>query len=575
MKKLIPIVLLIVCSLSLKAQLSGDGSSSNPFRGTINNSVTWSYGEFAGNTVYVGTVSEPDLSIVSGGHLIIEPGITIIMSQLNTDLFITGTGQLTAGRTGDRVTFTRDPGKGHWGHVSFQNTGSNPPPSKITNCIFEYGYSVGTNAQPLLAGGAIQVDFNNVTISDCIFRNNYATYAGAIMINSNRNTKITNCYFESNEVYECGGAMIIYTNSTAEVSNCIFVRNYAKGNATPAYSGGAIWCLTNNSKIINCTFVENKSDRPGDAIYSYSSPNMRIINSVFWGSNDQFAGASNTSTIVTCAFETTKPANAINSIIISDEANDHFTDAANDDWSLVFNSPCRDAGTDSYSIPNIVPATDYLGNERIMTTDIGAFEVQYSRWKTTASSIDWSTENNWEGGLPTSARDVIIPAGASYYPVESPGPDYTIGSGKQMIIEAGAKATINNLTNNGILKLNHSITDFGSLILNSYTRGTGGSEEIELYLSGGGSELNEDYKWHYISSPVVSLSTDVFTGVTKNLAQYIESRPGFSLIEGWVAYDGYVYTTGRTDGPTFSSLAPERDIIISTARIIYLHSEIR
>lgn len=556
MKKLIPIVFLIVCPLLINAQLSGDGSSFNPFRGTINSSVTWSAGEFAGNIIYVGTASEPDVSVVNGGHLTIEPGITVIMSQLNSDLFITGTGQLTAGGTGEQVIFTRDPEKTHWGHVSFQNMGSNPPPSTITNCIFEHGYSVGTSAQPLLAGGAIQVDFNNVTISDCIFRNNYATYAGAVMINSNRNTKITNCYFESNEVFECGGAMIIYTNSTAEVSNCIFARNYSKGNATPSYSGGAIWSLTNSSKIINCTFIENKSDRPGDAVYSYSSQNMRIINSVFWGSDNQFAGASNTSTFVTCAFESSRPANAISSITISSEADDHFKDAVNGDWSLVFTSPCRDAGTDSYNTPNIVPATDYLGNERIMTTDIGAFEVQYSRWRTTASSPGWNTDANWDGGVPTSARDVIIPADALFYPTESPGPDFTIGSGKQMIIEAGAKASLNNLTNNGVIKLNHNTTDFASLILNNYTRGSGGTEEIELYLSGGGSELNEDYKWHYISSPVASLSTDMFTEVTDNLAQYIEDRPVFSLMEGWVAYDGYVYATGRTDGPTFSALAP-------------------
>jgi hypothetical protein len=123
-----------------------------------------------------------------------------------------------------------------------------------------------------------------------------------------------------------------------------------------------------------------------------------------------------------------------------------------------------------------------------------------------------------------------------------------------MIIEAGARLTLNDLTNNGTLKLNHDATDFASLILNSYTRGSGGTEEIQLYLIGGGSEGT--YKWHYISSPVSSLSTDIFTGTTLNLSQFVEIRPSTSLMQGWVAYDGYVYSSGQTNGPNFSSLTP-------------------
>jgi hypothetical protein len=77
-----------------------------------------------------------------------------------------------------------------------------------------------------------------------------------------------------------------------------------------------------------------------------------------------------------------------------------------------------------------------------------------------------------------------------------------------------------------------------------------------MFRTGGGSEALEDYKWHYISSPVTSLSTGVFTAVTLDLAQYIESRPAFSLLQGWVAYDGYVYSTGLMNGPTFNTLTP-------------------
>ena len=66
----------------------------------------------------------------------------------------------------------------------------------------------------------------------------------------------------------------------------------------------------------------------------------------------------------------------------------------------------------------------------------------------------------------------------------------------------------------------------------------------------------EDYKWHYISIPVSSLSASIFTATTLDLAQFIESRPSTSMLQGWVAYDGYIYSTGGTGGPTFSSLSP-------------------
>ncbi len=83
------------------------------------------------------------------------------------------------------------------------------------------------------------------------------------------------------------------------------------------------------------------------------------------------------------------------------------------------------------------------------------------------------------------------------------------------------------------------------LIVDTYTKGGGATEEIQLYLSGGGSATLEDYKWHYISTPVSSISTNVFTGVTLDLAQFVESRvTPFSLLAGWVAFDGYVYSTG-------------------------------
>ncbi|TAL64873.1 MAG: right-handed parallel beta-helix repeat-containing protein [Bacteroidetes bacterium] len=551
MKKIL-IVLSLICSVVSSLAQSGDGSSGNPFWGTISSTVQWSIGDpNYGSTVYVGTVSNPDLTVGSGGHLTIDPGITVIFTQLTTDLFVTGTGQLTAGGTGSQVTFTKAPANGHWGHISFQNMTGTPASSTFNNCLFEYGYSVGTSSEPLLTGGALQVDFNDVVITTCTFRNNYATFAGAVMINTGRNAIIRNSYFKSNSVYECGGALILYTSSTGEIENCIFESNYSQGFTTPVYSGGAIWSYSNTSKIINCTFVENTSGHAGAALYSYSSSGMSIINSIFWGSNDQVAGSLSTSTITTSAFESAKPSEAANSIIISAVANDHFVNAGASDWTLIFSSPCRDAGT----TPSPTVDKDYAGNFRIGPYDIGAYEVQYSRWLTNAAApTSWLTGTNWELGFEPghagTTGDAVIPylANDTYAPNISGS--ITIASTKYLILKPGAKATFGTLTNSGTLKLESDATNISSLIVTTFS---GNAANVELYLSGGGGPA---YKWHYISTPVSSLAVSTFTGVTSDIAQFIESAPTFSIMEGWRASDGYSYSSGTITGPTFSTLDP-------------------
>ena len=153
---------------------------------------------------------------------------------------------------------------------------------------------------------------------------------------------------------------------------------------------------------------------------------------------------------------------------------------------------------------------DYSGNSRIGPYDIGAYEVQYNRWKTTAATPDWANVSNWDGGIPSSSDDVVIPTGAANYPTGSTSQDFTVGAGKYLIIEQGARVTLGTLTNNGTLRLGSTSAGLASLILNTYTKGGGSTEEIQLFLTGGGTKTPLTYKWHYISSPVTSLACKYF-----------------------------------------------------------------
>ncbi len=216
---------------------------------------------------------------------------------------------------------------------------------------------------------------------------------------------------------------------------------------------------------------------------------------------------------------------------------------------ISFISPCRDAGTSAGA-----PATDILGNSRIGNYDIGAYEVQYNAWKTTAASTDWNTAGNWDQGVPTSIQDIVIPSGATNYPTGDPSLGYVIGLGNYMILNPGAKVTFNSLRNNGTLILQSDATGISSLILNTNVTAT-----VELYLTGGnpGAPTLKLNKWHFISTPVALLPVSTFAPTyTTNVVGWYDNQVSGTLASGWIAYDGYRYSTGGMGGPTFTNLTP-------------------
>lgn len=565
MKKIFFILITLSASLSTYSQVYKSGPITLP--------ETWS------GTVYL----SDDVTITS--VVTINVGTRILYKGNDVKLIVDGSGSIVAnGTSGNEILFSADDDEdGNYGEngerglkLKFYPTSGSKGSSSFGYCIFEYiDCSLVTGGD---AYGSLDACGGTITISNSIIRNSKSDYGGAIFIRSGAKLTLDKCTIENNSADILGGGLY-FGASSGTIKNCIFRNNSApSGGGIYVYNGGPviqnslIYSNTASSSgsgiflnqansamsIINTTCAKNStSGTVKDFQFSGLSGQLpKIINSIIWGSDIGTIDAARITVTNSAIQGFTNVGDHTSSISLSSNNDDpdgpNFNATDGSDWSVKFISPCRDAG----STPSPEVLTDFPGNSRIGPYDIGAYEVQYSRWKTTAGTNDWNTGDNWDGGVPSLTRDVIIPTGASLYPTSSPGPDFTIGSGKQMIIEPGARVTLNSLTNNGILKLNHNATDFASLILNSYTRGTGGTEEIQLYLEGGGSELLEDYKWHYISSPVTSLSTDLFTVNTDNLAQFIETRVSTSLMQGWVAYDGYVYSTAQFTGPTFASLTP-------------------
>lgn len=569
MKKILTLSIVLVATHLSFSQVYKSGLISSP--------ETWS------GTVYLsGNVTITSSVTIDAGTRVLFKGNRSIR------LIVDGAGSITAnGTSGSNIYFSADDNEnGVYGEtnerglkIQFYPSSGSTGSSSFTYCIFEY---IDCSNETGGAGyGALDIAGRTVTISNSILRNNKANYGGAVFVRSSAtNFSLTNCTLENNRADDWGGALY-FGGSTGTIDRCVIRNN-------TAVSGGGIYVYLSGPTIRNCLVYSNSVTGSGSGIMlnqaissltiinttcanntnSGSSRDLqfsgatgqlpKVLNSTIWGSNIGSLDASMI-TVVNSAIQGFSNASSHTSSIslssnnTGDADSPYFADPSNNDWSLRFISPCRDAGANSYSGITI-PSTDYLGNSTIHNKDIGAFEYQYSRWRTDAGSTDWATGANWHGGVPSSDRDIVIPAGAGNYPTGASAPNVTVGSDRYFVMDPGSRATINSLTNNGILHLRESSSQFSSIILNSYTRGTGGSERIEVHLSGGGTVDDDNFRWHYISSPVSSLAASVFSDITVDLAQYIESRPTFSILEGWVAFDGYIYSTGSMGGPTFSTL---------------------
>ena len=161
-----------------------------------------------------------------------------------------------------------------------------------------------------------------------------------------------------------------------------------------------------------------------------------------------------------------------------DQDDPEFIDASNltlsqRNFKLSSDSPAIDAGSNTYSN---YPNNDYSENSRENNRpDIGAYEFGgeawtagvdwepkfYSTsWKINGISSDWFDPANWSSAsVPTSDVNVIIAAGAAYYPVISSelaeAKNITINNSASLIINSGNELKVSGkLVNRGVIIVN-------------------------------------------------------------------------------------------------------------------------
>ncbi len=227
----------------------------------------------------------------------------------------------------------------------------------ISNCNIS-NCSAGTG------GGIYCRDNSCATITNCNIISNIAGHGGGIACKDGSNATITNCAIIGNISYEIGGG-VYCTSSIVTVTNCTVIGNRVNGSL----GGSGISCRDGNIKITNCTISNNISYYSG--VILCQNANLTIANCILWGClSGQITDRYNDS-VISVSYSDIEggwPGEA------NIDADPCFVNPDSNDFHLLPDSPCIDAGTNNP--PGGLPETDLDGKRRIKNgiVDMGAYE---------------------------------------------------------------------------------------------------------------------------------------------------------------------------------------------------------
>jgi parallel beta-helix repeat protein len=235
------------------------------------------------------------------------------------------------------------------------------------------------------AGGGIFNTSSSPTLTNCSFQGNSATSSGGGIYNaSSSSPTFTNCSFQGNSATSSGGG-IYNASSSPTLTNCSF-----QGNST-SNLGGGIYNASSSPTLTNCSLQGNSVTISGGAIYnSFSSPTF--TNCILWRNKDNSGIGTASSSVANstssnptyshCLIQGLNPAGTGNldgTLFANDplfvlEVDPNLAPVTGGDLRLRSGSPAMDAGSTA-SNPT---TTDLAGRPRKVggSIDLGAYEFQ-------------------------------------------------------------------------------------------------------------------------------------------------------------------------------------------------------
>jgi hypothetical protein len=391
------------CILSIEAVMS-NGVSVSSISGQFAVIGTTVYVSPSGLDTNIGTLANPYHTIQHALTMVPPSGEVIVLGGTYNE------NNIAWPNNKDNITLTKIAGATTPATIDAQGLGRIMTIQGSVNATIEgINFVNGAVSSSPTDGGAIDsTTSGTLSLANCSFRNNSASngfmdfwgdlyyagnggaiYASGPIVASNLyfiNNLAGNAYTASYSL-SGGSGGAIYSSSPVSLYNCVFSgnRDGAGHNNGSGGSGGAVFAPSGN--IISCTFYENHAGGSstgnmyvygsGGAL-SFTNSGSVIENCIFWQNsavkvymgNVYDYSTSQINGTCTVTYSDLGPNGSIEATgnICTDPL---FNNAANNDLSLTYLSPCVDAGaTLTY------PLTDINGNTRPQNGvfDMGAYE---------------------------------------------------------------------------------------------------------------------------------------------------------------------------------------------------------
>ena len=213
-------------------------------------------------------------------------------------------------------------------------------------------------------GAGAFVISSGVTISNCTFFNNESNLNGGGLHVDSVDCTIQNCVFDSNNAQN--GAAISHVHpvkgfgSTLTAINCVFLDNNA-------FNSGVIYNEYVFTDFVHCTFYNNQS-LSGSLFHFAFEGQLALTNTIVADHVIPLFNGGHTA-VITANYSRTEQVIAGTG---NTQADPLFTDAWNEDFSLQWESPCKDvAPVDPRATTDIVG----LARPQGVLADMGAYEL--------------------------------------------------------------------------------------------------------------------------------------------------------------------------------------------------------
>ncbi|MGB0849661.1 MAG: T9SS type A sorting domain-containing protein, partial [Bacteroidia bacterium] len=249
--------------------------------------------------------------------------------------------------------------------------------TRFENLVFTKGYGNGGCSSPgfgghlpyRCAGGAVNHFESSPTYYNCVFKDNYASFGGAIVCDGIAGPAFENCVFDNNSA-SVGGA-VSTLDDDIDFINCTFISNSAATN------GGALSDGTNNTMLItNCLFYGNTGGSTPNI-----SGNLRAASTN--NAADQSTAIGDAGTYINLSSTTSGN-------LFEGYSNGNGTD---NQWMTVDDgfTPKRNTDVITNGTSTVAPEKDLTGFIRRTKPTIGAYENQSCLQKNTLPIASDST----------------------------------------------------------------------------------------------------------------------------------------------------------------------------------------